>query len=65
MYLDYILQKMGSKKPFKNNGKLSKSGIKSYEKLINILYNVSYITDKITPTQIEAIIQDLDKIENE
>lgn len=48
-----------------NDGTLSKSGIKSYEKLINILYNLSYITDKITPTQIESIIQDLDKIENE
>lgn len=61
MCLDYILQQMGSKKPFKKNGFLSQSGIKAYEKLVSILYNISYIT----PMPIENIIKDLDKIEYE
>ena len=65
MCLDSILQKLGSKKPFLKNGKLSKSGIRTYNLLIDIIYNIPLITDKMTIQQANKIVADLDKIEYE
>jgi hypothetical protein len=65
MCLDYILQRLGSKKTFLKNGKLSKSGIKAYELLVDIVYNLPLITDTISIEQSDKIVADLDKIEHE
>lgn len=35
--MEYILMNLGSKKPFNKNGKLTKSGEKAYEKLLDIV----------------------------
>ena len=65
MCLDSILQKLGTKKPFLKNGRLSKSGTRAYNLLIDIISNIPLITDKLTNQQANKIIDDLDKIEYE
>ena len=65
MCLDSILQKLGSNKPFLKNGKLSKSGNKAYNLLIDIIYSLPFLTNKATIEQVDEIIDDLDKIEHE
>ena len=35
--MEYILMNLGSRKPFNKSGKLTKSGEKAYEKLLDIV----------------------------
>lgn len=65
MCLDSILQKLGAKKTFLKNGRLSKSGTKAYNLLVDIIYSLPFLTNKITIEQVDKIIDDLDKIEYE
>lgn len=65
MCLESILNKLGCKKAFLKNGKLSKSGNKAYNLFTNIIYSLPFLTNKITVEQVDKIIDDLDKIEHE
>ena len=65
MCLESILKKLGCNKAFLKNGKLSKSGNKTYNLLIDIIYSLPFLTNKITVEQVDKIIDDLDKIEYE
>jgi len=60
--LEQILQKLGSKKPFIKNGNLSKSGLKAYNKLADILVCTLTLIDM--EKHIDTIENSLNKIIN-
>lgn len=62
MTLEEIMQAFGCKKPFKENGDFTKSGIEAYGKLIEVIMAVGELTGC---DSIEGIITELDKICNE
>ena len=58
--LEDILKELGAKKPFKQDGNLSESGYKAYEKLMTIttgLYSIGAIREK--PDNIESYCDEI------
>ena len=60
--LEEILNDLGCEKPFDENRNFTQSGNETYNKLINILYNVRDLTNR---DDIASIIDELDKISND
>ena len=61
MDLETILQKLtGYKRVYKKDGTLSYNGLKAYSKLVDLLYNISEITE----IDINAVIDKIDMIDS-
>lgn len=57
-----VLQELGAKKPYLENAGLSKSGEKSYSKLVSVIYSLEKMGFDIHANQ---IIDNLDKFTTE
>ena len=62
MTLEDLLMLLGCKRPFNKNGRLSKYGNKTYNKLLDIIYGVAYLVNMDTKS-VNEIVSELDKIE--
>ena len=61
MTLEEILQQLGCKKPFRNDGELTHHGYKTYCKLTKLLYGIGTLTE----TNMNDVVETLDIIANE